>query len=211
MIDKDVEIIKEEVPMTATKEAEDALYGEGTLEGDELKVSTNVEVKDEVEVKEEVVEKKEEVKEGDWKLEAKEDLILDKEAIKEIELFAKENGLNKEQAEKLLDNQNENIREYKQSQEDAYWVEVEGWKSQLREDKDFGGERFNKNVELASKAFKKFMDPETQKLFDEKGYGNFPPLVKAFAKIGAEFFGDTMERGNSGDVSTKSAEELLYG
>lgn len=54
----------------------------------------------------------------------------------------------------------------------------------LKADKDFGGERFEYNVNLANRALMKFADPELLTLLKNTGLGNHPAVVKTFFRIG---------------------------
>lgn len=188
---------KEEVQANANEEgttenAEEKQETEAVAETEETKETSSEEIKYELKAEEE-----------NW--------FLGKEHLDDVESFAKENKLSNESAQKILDNQNSLIREYKDKEEENYWKEVDSWADQLKEDRDFGGERFNENVKLAQKAFEKYIDTDTRKLFDERGYGNYPGLVKAFAKIGRELSGDTFERGQSSEPRKRSMEEMFYG
>jgi hypothetical protein len=139
------------------------------------------------------------------------DSLIDEGVLKSVEEFAKANNLSNESAQKLLDNQNDLIKDYISYQQEEYQKEVSSWVDKLKSDKDFGGEKFNENVELAKMAFQKYADTETKELFEEKGYGNYPGLVKLFARIGRELQGDTFVKGISSSQAPRSIEDLFYG
>jgi hypothetical protein len=139
------------------------------------------------------------------------DYLITEEHLKSVEEFAKANKLSSDAAQKLLDNQNQLVKNYITQQEESYWKEVSSWEEQLKTDKDFGGEKYSENVTYAQTAFRKYADTETQKLFEEKGYGNYPGLVKMFARIGKEISGDTFVKGQSNAQAPRSIEDLFYG
>lgn len=82
-----------------------------------------------------------------------------------------------------------NVEAFKQ-QQDAYVAAV-------KEDPDFGGDNFVNTRKMASFVVKKFGGEELQALLDETGFGNHPTVVKALARIGAQFTENGVVLGDS--------------
>lgn len=63
---------------------------------------------------------------------------------------------------------------------------VAEWATQVQADPEVGGANYAKSVQLAGTVMDRFMDKDSRAFLDESGLGNYPGLVKAFAKIGAQ-------------------------
>jgi hypothetical protein len=106
----------------------------------------------------------------------------------EVIAFAKENKLTQAAAQKLVDM---GVKLGKTTMDSMVKAETENqlktrdaWVNSLKADKDFGGEKFDENVNRAKRMVKTLNDPELNKFLDgEQGYGDHPSLVKAFAKL----------------------------
>ena len=108
-------------------------------------------------------------------------------------------GLNQQQAQALHDWYNETIGSQEQvSQQMAEQQQVE-WLQDLQ--REWGGD-FNRNTDLAQRAFKKFADESAVQALNETGLGNHPALVKMFSQIG---------RMLAEDGSLQSAESMEFG
>lgn len=89
----------------------------------------------------------------------------------------KQLGLSQEHAQTL-------VGVYEKQAIDARAKQLQTWESELKADKDFGGEKFEENVQAAHKAVARFLTPADKAFLDRTGLGNFPGLVKAFHRIG---------------------------
>lgn len=63
---------------------------------------------------------------------------------------------------------------------------VAEWATQVQADPEIGGANYAKSVQLAGTVMDRFMDKDSRAFLDESGLGNYPGLVKAFARIGAQ-------------------------
>lgn len=61
------------------------------------------------------------------------------------------------------------------------------WATTAKADPEFGGAHFPKTVAMCAVTMDRFFDKETRELLDASGLGNYPGLVKGFAKIGGHF------------------------
>ena len=79
--------------------------------------------------------------------------------------------------------------------------QVQAWEEASRNDPDFGGEKLQENLAIASRALEAY-DPqgEIRAMLAETGYGNHPALVRFFLAIGRDLAPDRMVGGghNSG-------------
>lgn len=89
----------------------------------------------------------------------------------------KELGLSQEHAQTL-------ISAYESQAIAARDKQLQSWQNELKADKEFGGEKYEQNVQAAQKAVARFLTPEDKAFLDRTGLGNFPGLVKAFHRIG---------------------------
>lgn len=193
------------------KQVEDTFYPP------EQKVqTTEVEKKPEVKVEEpaktdEKVEVKDEKTEAELKLELPKDAVIDESAIERISSYAKEKGLTKDQAQELVQFENEAVKRFADSQKQAYEQQKESWKAKAIEDKEIGGEKFVENVALSNRVIKRFASEALIQELDKTGLGNYPELVRVFARIGKAMGEDRMVMSGSKAPSPKSMEEVFYG
>jgi hypothetical protein len=103
------------------------------------------------------------------------------ELTPQYKALAHEIGLNQAQAQKLHDWYNENIgSQAQQAQQAMEQQDVEHLK-QLQQ--EWKGD-FQKNSDLAHRAFKRFGDEAALQALNETGLGNHPSIVKMFHQIG---------------------------
>ena len=62
--------------------------------------------------------------------------------------------------------------------------QISTWEEELKADKDFGGEAFDKNVATAIKGLEAVGSPELRQMLDQTGLGSHPEIVRAFKKVG---------------------------
>ena len=111
----------------------------------------------------------------------------------EVIAFAKENKLTQAAAQKLVDMGvnlgKATMDSMAKAEADNIIKTGDAWVSELKADKDFGGEKFDETVNRAKRMIKTLNNPKLNAFFEgdpEKGripYGNHPELVKTFAAI----------------------------
>ena len=62
--------------------------------------------------------------------------------------------------------------------------QISTWEEELKADKDFGGEAYDKNVATAIKGLEAVGSPGLRQLLDETGLGSHSEIVRAFKKVG---------------------------
>lgn len=125
----------------------------------------------------------------------------------------KELGLSQEQADKLVGVYASQLNAQAEAAGDAFKQQQEGWAKELKDDKDFGGDKYEENSQIAFEAVKKFAGDdlnELTELLDNTGVGNFPPLVRMFHRIGLAVKEDTPGGQTAPAGQEKSREEKLY-
>ena len=105
---------------------------------------------------------------------------VSEEALSQFKEIAKQHGLTQDAAQNLL-NLHTSIL---QSQAEAYAAQRAEWAATVKADPEIGGPKFQDTLAACRAAWSKFGSPELLQFLEESGLGNFPPLVKAFAKVG---------------------------
>lgn len=148
----------------------------------------------------------------DFKLEVSKDSGLTENDALEVTALAKEAGLSKEVAQKLLDNRATQLKNVFETQKTDYENKVIGWKKELENDPEIGGVNFKTSILQANIILDKFASPKLRKDLDSTGLGNHPELVRFIARLGKEFStNDTMVKGgNSFAAPARSIEDIMY-
>lgn len=135
--------------------------------------------------------------------------------LTEFNTIAKELNLTQDQAQSLVDLQSKraeaNSEAVKQALTDAFQKQQEDWVSELKADKDFGGDNLDKNVGLSVKVINKFGSPGLKAVLDSSGMGNNPEFIKTFNNIGKAISEDSLDPDNNQEAGTgKSVADKLY-
>lgn len=109
---------------------------------------------------------------------------LDAALLEKAAPIFKELGLSQDAAQKLVDFQAEMVKEGEQSQTDTFNTLVEGWQNESKNDKEFGGDKFDENIGIAKLAIDEFGTPEFKELMEDHGVGNHPEMIRFMLKIG---------------------------
>lgn len=173
--------------VTETVEDKSAATDESTTEGDAPKVPEKYELK------------------------LPKDALLDESALERIADYAKQRGLSQEQAQELVEMENGAVTKFRQDQAEYLKRTSEEWKEALLKDKEFGGEGFKKNAEIAKRAVQKFATPDFIKTLEETGLGNHPELVKMFYKIGKAMSDDSFVKPGAQAPAKKDLASVFYG
>lgn len=146
--------------------------------------------------------------------------FISKERLEEIASYSKEQGFSKDQAQNLIERENEAITNYNAGvlkQMDKLVTET--WVEQIKTDKETGGEKFEENMELARRALKATFSSEFVSLMELKseenpngtGYINHPEFVRGMVRMGKGMSNDNFEFGKQGGKGEKlTRAEILY-
>lgn len=155
-------------------------------------------------------------KEGDqkpveYKLKAPKDSGISAEGLKEIEEFAKTNGLSQDAAQALVERENDLLLTIKEQQQEQMEKMSNEWRKTVENDKVWGGDNLKQTSFYSNQALQKFGSNELRQGLIDTGFGNHPEVVKFFAKVGKALSPGTFEKQGLPPVQRKSAEEQLYG
>lgn len=130
---------------------------------------------------------------------------IDEKKMTSFKTVAKELGLTKEQAQKLVDLDAENIK----NTDKAFQDMKASWKAETMK---MLGENAEQKLGEAAAAFKQFGDDEFVKLMQETGLENHPAVVRVFRNIGSKIAVDkTVSATSNGVKSSMTFTEALYG
>lgn len=209
------EEIKEQVEQPATEETAtpETTVTEPAAEQTKVEETSTEPVKEDLESNKtpnegsDVVEKpsEPEVVKDDDKFDFPEGVKQNEEKIKSFIALAKELKLTKEQAQKLVDMDSQNIL----ATDKAFAAMKEGWKADTLKEL---GENAEQKLGEAAQAFKQFGDDEFVKLMKDTGLENHPAVVRVFRNIGSKIATDkTVSATSNGVKSSKTMQEILYG
>lgn len=132
-------------------------------------------------------------------------MTLDSKKMDAFRGIAKELKLTKEQAQKLVDFDAQNI----QGSDKAFKDLQASWKAETMKQL---GENAEQKLGEAAAAYKQFGDDEFVKLMKDTGLENHPAVVRVFRNIGSKIAVDkTVSATSNGVKSTMTFEEALYG
>jgi hypothetical protein len=145
------------------------------------------------------------------KLELSDDLLLDDADIERIEAEVKAQGLNKDQAQALLNNANNAVKRFVDAQVKEHEAVKEKWLGEIAKDKEIGGDDYKKNIELSHRVMKRFGSERLVTELERTGLGNQPELVRLLTRIGRSMSEDTLIIPGSNDgAKPKDAASVLY-
>ena len=140
------------------------------------------------------------------------DVKMSEDAVKEVYEQAKELGLNKTQAQALLDAKSvsENIVL------DRAMAQIESlkatWLEDFKKDPDIGGDRAIETAEHAKRAIDAFAGDKLKKTLDDSGFGNHPEMLRMLSKVGQKLLAnDSFISGKSVTSKSKSTADVFYG
>ena len=113
-----------------------------------------------------------------------EGVTVDSAMLNEATPLFKELGLTQDQAQKLVDFQAKQVQASSQSNVDAFNQLMNDWQEQSKNDKEFGGDKFEENIGIARSAIDKFGTPELKQLLEEHGVGNHPEVIRFMVNVG---------------------------
>lgn len=132
------------------------------------------------------------------------------ESTEDFRQLAHQIGLNNDQANVLFDAY-VNAMAGQQEQEQSAFEQFEVENTQALQ-KEWGG-AFDKNVELARRAFMNFATPEAVEIMEQTGLGNHPEILKVFSRIGELLQEDSVLPGSStpvlGGMNPAQAQEAF--
>lgn len=138
--------------------------------------------------------------EGSW---------VDPKRLERIAAVAKEQKLSQEQAQALLNHENEAVNHLVEQHK----AQLAQWETDSRGDKEIGGEDgslLKENIAQANRALKRFGSEKFIQALNESGYGNHPEVIRAFMKIGKAMGEDKLIIAGPTAHGKKPVEDLFY-
>lgn len=113
-----------------------------------------------------------------------EGLNLPPELAKDFEAYAKEHKLDAKGAQSAADLASKAVESFAETHVGQIKELYTQWATNSRGDKEFGGDTFDANMNVANKALDEFGTPELKKVLTDTGLGNHPEVIRAFYKMG---------------------------
>jgi hypothetical protein len=141
------------------------------------------------------------------KIEIADGLTMDQLALDEYIPVFKELNLNAEQAKKLVDiYANQQLKAA-----DEYQKTVKAWENAARADKEYGGDKLNESLSIATAALEKFGTSELKQVLNESGLGNHPEVIRFMKRVGDAIREDVPPQMGKPTSVKQSREQILYG
>jgi hypothetical protein len=146
-----------------------------------------------------------------YTFETDEDSPLTDEHLSKIAQIAKERNLSNEEAQALVDMQEEAFKGFQSSIEKQVEENTKQWFEDAKNDPEFGKDKFEKSAELAKRVIDRYATDEFKQAVNETGLGNHPELLRLFVRIGNAMSEDSLVlSGSQNTVSEKTAAEIFY-
>ena len=146
-----------------------------------------------------------------YDLKLKEGSNISAKHLEKISAFAKAKGLSNEDAQALVDRDQENFSEFTSAQMAEVQKEKDKWLPEAQADTEIGGENFSKNVELAKRVLDKVGSDGLRKFLNDTGFGNHPEVVRVFYRLGKMMTEDQLViSGQPPAAEKKSPEQVMY-
>lgn len=106
------------------------------------------------------------------------------ELVDAFKSVAKEIELDSAKAQKVVDVFHQAEKKLVEARQNEWREAQSNWLAEVKSDPEFGGAKFDHNVNLANRALEKYGGEELISYLNNAGLANFPPLVRAFMRIG---------------------------
>ena len=118
---------------------------------------------------------------------APEGFSVDQELMSEFKALAGKRGLKQEEAQALVDLQVKS----QQRAVHSFMQQREQWRTGIKNDPDFGRERFESTINYAKRGLKALDESgQVGRLLVETGFGDHPEIIKVFARFGKKYLGE---------------------
>lgn len=161
---------------------------------DETTLKTNTGYEEEPKVEAEAPKEPEIKKDLELGFELKVSEIIPKEDVAAIKLFVKAHSLNEKQAQAFVDlktiefeNFTKAETEFKKAQERGKLLQRKTWWDELKNDKIFGGEKFESNMKRAGRVLEEHF-PATKKELTARGTMLPPYVMRDFAALADQLY-----------------------
>lgn len=118
--------------------------------------------------------------------------------------IAKESGLKPEVAQKVADLYVQQKQTEVKQQQERWTNQAQEWITGAKVDKEYGGEKFNANLDVARKALTRFGSVQLGTLLDTTALGNHPEVIRFFYRVGQSLAEDSV----AGSAGPGAAEAM---
>lgn len=118
--------------------------------------------------------------------------------------------LTQAQADKFISVYADVMQKQHDAAAEAFAGQLEEWASELKADKDLGGDQFEPNMAVARSAVEQFGSPELAEFLDSTGAGSHPAVVKFCYEIGKHLAEPGSGSGSGGGSRPKDRAERMY-
>jgi len=136
-------------------------------------------------------------------------MTINAEMLEAFTPVFKDMGLTQEQAQGLVNVQAEQVKAQQQAQYDAFSQQLNEWGNSAKNDKEYGGDKFDESIGLATQAIDKLGTPELKQALDDSGMGNHPEMVRLMVRIG-KLMGEDTAVGGSNAAAKSDRTSILY-
>lgn len=216
---------EEKVEAKADEKPEDDSKEKETVEDDDL---LGVDVDDDDKKPEVDDSKKDETKEDetsddkdkskapeDYKLQLKDDSLLGEDAIKEVEEYAKKNGLSQDAAENALQLKEDAVQEYQKFLDESAPQRAEEAVKHNRKEWQIAakaklGDAYNETVARGNTFLKAHATPGMKEIMKVSGIGNNIDFIQTMSNGAGPLMDDNPDMNVDGEVADVDLEDLLY-
>jgi hypothetical protein len=139
-----------------------------------------------------------------------ENFEADNDVVEEFKTVAKELNISQEKAQKLVDLQTKLFSKQSAKMAERWNTLQDKWVEEAKNDKEYGGQNFEKSLGAAKLALEKFGNPALNKLIEQTGMGNNPEFIRLLVKVGNTVKEDNVMTGGNGVGEQKSAAKTLF-
>ena len=153
----------------------------------------------------------------DYAFDPPEGVELNEDALGRYKTVAKDAGLTQHQFDALLKYDLERTQAANDEAVGAWNERVEGWREAARNDKEFGGQKFEQSVKQALSLVEKYADADFKALLkspsesnpDGLAIGNHPAVLRFLHRIGKQLLSEpTLVQGDANAKPTTDEEKL---
>lgn len=146
-----------------------------------------------------------------YELKLSENSPLTQDALTRIESLAKEKGLTNDQAQLLVQAEENSLTSYKKKQDDDFTVVKNQWAEAVKNDKEIGGENLKQSIEFSKRVIERFAAEEFKKTLDVTGLGQHPEVVRLLARVGKAMSNDQLILPGAQGEGKKEMKDIFYG
>lgn len=132
------------------------------------------------------------------------------EIVEEAKTIFKDMGLSQDQAQTLVDFNSSQFVKAREEAQEAWDNTLNDWEKSSKDDKEFGGADFDKNLSGIRKAVKHFGNDEFREILDHTGVGSHPEMLRFLHKVSAIIKDDDILHGERPAGPPRTQAERIF-